>query len=249
MSHPTNSVDGAEYTSVPQGTMTEVRAKGLDPRKVPSCAVPVEGQVKGCTFAERCATQFFGLPEFGGFGPKSPMPGSEGEGHEYITYDFTDRASGTRLQNCLHCYAFMAGMGDRYENQRKTGDRVVILGGPGTPYVALETKTEMIDGPDGKKIGKVVARAVDRVCPSRRDDQRQSLNTEYLDKLEENARRIAAARALEGAGGMRPTVPLSTSSGIVGAETEDDSVLDMGTPSASAAPVSGGKGASGNRRG
>lgn len=237
MSQPNNSVNAAEYSSVPQGTMAEVRAKGLDPRKVPCCAVPKEGEVKGCTFADRCATQFFGLPEFGGFGPKSTLPGSEGAGHEYVAYDFTDAASGTRLQNCMHCHAWMAGMSDRYDNQRKTGDRVVILGGPGTPYVELRTETAMVDAGDGKKVARVVTRTIDQVCPSRHADNAQSLNTEYLDKLEDNARRIAAARALEAAGGTRAVVPLSTSSGIDGAEA--------GT----GAGPTGGKGAGANRRG
>lgn len=238
--NPTNRVDDAEYTAVPQGTLAEVRARGLDPRKVPCCAVPEEGRIKGCPFAERCATEVFGLPEHGGFGPSSPMPGSEGRGYEYIAYDFTDAASGTRVQNAMQCHAWMSGLYDRWVNQRKTGDRVVILGGPGTSYVALETLTKGVPGPDGKLVSRAVSEMVTKVCPSRHDEKVQALNTEYLDAIEDNNRKIAAARALAEAGERRAVQPLSTASPLA---------AEQDTGAAVAAPTGGRKDAAGNRRG
>lgn len=180
-------------------SLAEVRRMGLDPATIRSCAVPKEGDVKGCEFAERCV---FGRPENGGFGPKSNVPGTPGEGPEFVGVYNEDKATGRAVHDFKACTAFMAGGFDRYRQQDQTGDVIIITGGPGSK-VAQEYYLPA--DPNSNKTGnvKMVLKEETREVPrfrDWRDGTHDTARREQAIRVRDKVRQLHNQRRLEEAG-------------------------------------------------
>lgn len=117
----------ANLSQVPVSSLARVIARGLDPAKVHSCAVPKKDAVKGCPYAANCAKRMFGRPENGGFGPKHSAPGTPGTHPRYIGYFDHDVASNTSREDFALCHHFMAGKYDRFRQQDEHGNFLEIV--------------------------------------------------------------------------------------------------------------------------
>lgn len=127
------------HSNNPLGTPSEIEAAGYDVAEVASCCVPVivngVPQKRGCMYAERCS-KLFGRKgmRFGGFGPVSDKPGTDGKGREYVPYSI-EYADGSYKEDFTWCHIFLGGhLYDLLMNQNTPnykGDRVRLLGKAG----------------------------------------------------------------------------------------------------------------------
>jgi len=127
-----------EHSPTPLMSLERARAAGLDVSKIRTCAVPQKAGdvfiVKGCSCAEKCSQDGFGLVHLGEFGPKPGMNGGAiagqgGQGPENVPYYCYDAPSRTEKEDFMPCYSwFMSSMHDKYEQQRNTGDVIEVLG-------------------------------------------------------------------------------------------------------------------------
>lgn len=192
------SITRPELSPEPIGTYARVLELGHDPAKVRCCAVPKEGEIMGCPHADKC---IFGADEHGGFGPKRRFKGTLGHGPKPVAYYYRDSHTGDAKEDEMPCTQFMVGMVDKLDQQNKTGDLVVILGGPGTPYKALVTLPEK-DPVTGLMVS--VSRVVDRICGESTREATRDARLEYAQTLRASHRSIAQARRREELGGPLP---------------------------------------------
>ena len=117
-----------EESYTPVGSVEAVRKAGKNLRAVPTCAVGGEehGELRGCRFGKECAQGMFGLPENGGFGPKSPQPDTPGTRPHYIGFYHATK-EGLEHADVAPCFTFMNGLWDRYLNQDRTGELIEII--------------------------------------------------------------------------------------------------------------------------
>lgn len=180
-------------------SLAEIHERGLDPSLVPSCAVPKSGEVRGCPFALRCV---FGKNENGGYGPKSSLPGTGGDGPENLAVYHEDAATGTALEKQMPCTAFMAGLYDRYVQQDRTRDVIVIVGGPGEKY---QHEYLMPVDPNSNKTGDArlkLHQATAAVQPFRewRDSALDHTRREQILRMREGRRKLNQMRRMEKVG-------------------------------------------------
>lgn len=133
-------------TAVPCGTPDEMRALGYNLNEVRSCAVPKEGEVKGCMYAANCS-KLFGRPgtRYGGFGPPSQVPGTPGQGRENVPY-YIKFSEGDEKEDATWCYMFMATLYNRMLASRVpdpttgevTGDVIRLLGRAGETSIVVD---------------------------------------------------------------------------------------------------------------
>lgn len=188
-----------EESPTVQYSLNEVRRLGLDPASVRSCAVPKDGDVKGCEFAARC---IFGRVENGGFGPKSNVPGTPGEGPEFIGVYNEDKATGRAVHDHKLCTAFMAGGYDRYRQQEETGDTIIITGGPGSK-VAKEFYLPADKNSNKTGDVRMVLNEVTEEVPKFRewrDGTHDTSRREQALRVREKVRQLNNQRRLEQAG-------------------------------------------------
>lgn len=127
------------HSNNPLGTPAEMEAAGYDVSEVASCCVPVivngVAQKRGCMYADRCSNLFGrkGM-RFGGFGPPSDKPGTEGKGREYVPYSI-EYSDGSYKEDFTWCHIFLGGhLYDLLMNQNTPnykGDKVRLLGKAG----------------------------------------------------------------------------------------------------------------------
>jgi hypothetical protein len=119
---------------------------GYDLNKVRSCAVPKEGEIKGCMYAKNCS-KIFGRKDkkYGGFGPPSEAPGTPGEGREFVPY-YIRFSEGDEMENHTWCYMFMATLYNRMLASRipdpttgeTTGEVIRLLGRAGECSIVVD---------------------------------------------------------------------------------------------------------------
>lgn len=150
-----------EDSQVPVASLEKVRAAGLDASRVMSCAVPRANEVAGCRHARECALRGFGREENLGFGPKSMLPGTPGEGPSNIAVYISDKASSTETTKEISCVSYMNSLHKRAKQATATDDQIIILGGPGTEYLRV---TMVPKDPNNNKSGDLtMVQKVDRV--------------------------------------------------------------------------------------
>lgn len=123
----------------PLGTPSEIEAAGFDLSTAASCCVPVivngVAQKRGCMYAANCSKLFGrkGL-RYGGFGPDSDKPGTEGKGREFVPYSI-EYSDGSYKEDFTWCHIFMgSSLYDLLMNQNGPnykGDKVRLLGKAG----------------------------------------------------------------------------------------------------------------------
>lgn len=199
-----------EDSQSPVAPLHVIQEKGLDPRTVKSCAVAKSGEVLGCPHAARCALRGFGRAENMGFGPKSSMPGEGGEGPKYVGVYWQDAFTGMERMDEVACYSFMASFFKRYAQQDATGDKVIILGGPGTKLV--KRRIVPVDPNNNASKNYATKEVVEEVTVSEYPSlDVQSPSLEYAEKMREIRIRMARQQALleeqaaEGVAGAEPT--------------------------------------------
>lgn len=120
------------------GTPAELRKLGHDLRTVHSCAIPnIEGGVRGCPHAVECSKRMFGIADEGGFGPESAEPGTPGQGPKYVGY-YLQTQEGDEKEDFIRCSAWMGALFNRYVDQEKTGETLLIVAQEGEPIEILE---------------------------------------------------------------------------------------------------------------
>lgn len=121
------------------GTPDELRVLGHDLRNVHSCAIPnIDGGVRGCPHAVECAKRMFGIDDEGGFGPPSDVPGTPGQGPKYVGY-YLETQEGDAKEGFVRCSAWMTAFFNRYVDQEKTGETLLIVAQEGEPIEVVET--------------------------------------------------------------------------------------------------------------
>lgn len=121
------------------GTPAELRIIGHDVRRVHSCAIPnPEGGIRGCAHATECALRMFGLADEGGFGPQNDLPGTPGNGPKYVGY-YLETQEGDAKEDFIRCSAWMTALYNRYQDQEKTGETLLIVAQEGEPIEIMET--------------------------------------------------------------------------------------------------------------
>lgn len=196
-------VQRPEDSRDPQYSLGEVESRGMDPLRVASCAVPHKDVIRGCPHADRC---IFRRQEYGGFGPKRATPGSGGDGPENIAVYHEDGAAGLAVEKSMTCVNFMAGLYDSYTQQDRTGDKIIVLGGPGEKY---QHEYLLPVDPNSNKTGNSVMKLhqeVAEVQPFRnfRDKAADSSRRENVMRLREGRRRLMDKVRLERIGISEP---------------------------------------------
>jgi hypothetical protein len=119
----------------------ELKAQGEDLATVHSCAIPKEGEIKGCMYARRCS-RLFGqkgtriAERIGDFGPQSLTPGTPGQGPEIVPYSI-ETADGFEKEDHTICHIFMASIYPRMiashnpDPEFRSDERIRILGKAG----------------------------------------------------------------------------------------------------------------------
>lgn len=185
-------------------SLDELHKLGKDPAAEPSCAVPNDKQgIKGCKYADRC---IFRHPENGGFGPRTVVPGTGGQGPENVAVYHESRSSGTAREKFMPCSSFMSGLIDDYRQQEETGDKIIVLGGPGT---VINDEYLMPEDPASNKTGNSKMKLVEKQMPvpSFRE-WRDNLNTHHrrdqIMRMQEKRRQLNNQRRLEEVGLSEP---------------------------------------------
>lgn len=121
------------------GTPAELRAIGHDLRRVHSCAIPnPEGGIRGCAHAVECSLRMFGMQDEGGFGPQNDLPGTPGLGPKYVGY-YLETVEGDAKEDFIRCSAWMTALYNRYQDQEKTGETLLVVAQEGEPIEIVET--------------------------------------------------------------------------------------------------------------
>lgn len=181
---------------VPRRPLRELRLLRINPTSEPSCAVFEEGRVAGCPHAKECALRGFGTRELLGFGPPSTEPGTGGEGPLPVGVWWKDGMTGQERMDYMDCHTYMAGLHPRRLQQEKTGDRIEVLGGPGTTIVQRYWMPVEENGKANKSNDVRMQEVVrEVVVPGRSEHATVSAQQEYAEKMVELRRR--AIRRME----------------------------------------------------
>lgn len=159
-----NSMQVPSQALFPTGTPAELKAAGHNLLEVHSCAIPVDGRIRGCPHARVCALRKFGNPDDGGFGPPDAEPGTAGKGPKNVGY-YIRTQEGSEKEDWIRCSAYMTVLFPREEKQDETGEQIMVVAQEGEVIeiersvaqdpklcnkngnVTLITTTEMIEVP------------------------------------------------------------------------------------------------------
>jgi len=132
---------------IPRGTPDELRAAGLDPLKIGSCA-PRSPGVRGCQFESLC---IFGQQRYGGF---------KGKGPRYVGYSLIT-IEGTAKRDTITCHGFIRALlnrmraGNQAREEGKPHESIRIVAQEGEEIEV--NPFEQVD-PDDKKITAAIRR-------------------------------------------------------------------------------------------
>src|SRR5678815_4617991 len=105
---------------VPRGTVEELRAVGLDPAQVGSCAPRGAGGVRGCRMEQEC---IFAQARYGGF---------KGKGPKNVGY-YKREIDGPQKQDWMPCHSFVQSLarrmraGDAAREQGQPHEQIRII--------------------------------------------------------------------------------------------------------------------------
>lgn len=181
----------------PLRTLDEVIAAGLNPGKVHCCAVPDGKKIRGCPKAVNCAVSGFGregfVPDAPAWGPSNAIEGTPGKGPEYVAW-YQRTAEGHESEHATICWQFMGDPFDRMQEMHKTGEQIVVLGGPGTPI--LEAQKHTVYNARLKQ-NEIEEDMVERITPTFRAGKPANSREAFIERRRDLAERRRQGRAEE----------------------------------------------------